>query len=211
MHSPKDNPRDWSETELRLIRERELFLHKYAILQKAEERLQDIKTRMIGVLAEERPRYLPSGTDLERGKITRGENNKGFPFISLDIPQFFTKEEYFTYRILFWWGHYLGYSLVLKGPRLAEYYACLQERRHEPRFADIHIARHTSPWEWENSEGGFSPVQQPSNHELGDWVEAIQYIKVIRMFPVDAPGFTELDWTREGVRTYADLIRLTQK
>jgi len=207
MSSSNDNPSAWSDTEWRLIRERELFLHKHDILKKAEVRLLGLKDRMIDVLAEN-PGPVPLGTDLKRGKITRGENNKGFPFISLDIPQFFTKEEYFTYRVLFWWGHYLGYSLVLKGPRLDDFFTQLKARREEPQFADIWIARHTSPWEWENADGNFAPIQQPSNEELGNWIETIQYIKVIRMFPVDAPGFTELDWAEEGVRTYRDLIRL---
>ncbi|CAI2718641.1 hypothetical protein [Nitrospina watsonii] len=210
MPFPDFDAPSWSALELRLIRERELFLHKHSILKKAEEHLELLKQRMLDVLADD-PGPVPLGTDLKRGKLTRGENNKGFPFLSLDIPQFFTREEYFTYRVLFWWGHYLGYSLVLKGEALPGYLACLKTRRHEPEFADIWIARHSSPWEWENADDNFAPVQQPTDEDLDRWIGDIQYIKVIRMIPLTTPGFPEVDWAEEGVRTYRDLMRLTQK
>ncbi|MCF8720944.1 hypothetical protein [Nitrospina gracilis] len=210
MPPHSSDPSPWSDVELRLIRERELFLHKHSIIKKAEARLEELKEVMIAELAKD-PGPVPLGTDLKRGKITKGENNKGFPFVSLDIPQFFTKEEYFTYRVLFWWGHYLGYSLVLKGPALPQYLDCLLARRGDARFADIWLARHDSPWEWEHADNHFSPVQEPTDNDVRQLVNGIQYIKVIRMIPVIEPGFTEVDWSAEGVRTYRDLIRLTQK
>src|SRR5882762_9510184 len=48
-------------------------------------------------------------------KISRGENYKGLPWVVLDYPRAFGREDVLAIRTLFWWGHYFSVTLHLKG------------------------------------------------------------------------------------------------
>ncbi|MFQ5443447.1 MAG: hypothetical protein ACE5EK_02400, partial [Nitrospinales bacterium] len=115
MNAPSEsNLEFWSQHEIKMINETEVFLHKPSIMKNAERQLNRLKDSMVEKLAKWEGRY-PEGTDLIKGQLARGENHMGFPFLSMDIPQKFSKTEMFTFRTLFWWGHYLGFALILKG------------------------------------------------------------------------------------------------
>ena len=114
--SPRES---WQLKDMEMISHVEVFLNKPAILKKVENRLTNLKDAMAIELLS-CAHQLPSGTDIEKGQIARGENHNGFPFLSLDIPQNFSKTEMYTFRTLFWWGHYLGFSMILKGDTLLE-------------------------------------------------------------------------------------------
>jgi len=197
----------WSENELKLINVVDVFLHKPTIMKKVEAHLLQLKEALAADLAAH-PRPYPQGTDLVKGQIARGENHKGFPFISLHIPQNFSKTEFFTYRTLFWWGHYLAFSLLLKGPGLPEYLKCLLRNRQQSGDEETFVAKNTSPWEWEWTEENYVQVNQASEEEIQAVINNIGYIKLVRFFPLAEPSFSSLDWASAGVHTYGELIAL---
>ena len=55
--------------------------------------------------------------DLRGGnaKISKGENYQGLPYVVLDYPRIFGKEDVLAIRTMFWWGHYFSVTLHLKG------------------------------------------------------------------------------------------------
>jgi hypothetical protein len=48
-------------------------------------------------------------------KISRGEQYKGLPYLMLDYPRIFTKDDVFAIRTMLWWGKYFSVTLHLKG------------------------------------------------------------------------------------------------
>ena len=48
-------------------------------------------------------------------KISRGEKYKGLPWVMLDYPRVFGREDVFAIRTMFWWGHAFSVTLHLKG------------------------------------------------------------------------------------------------
>jgi hypothetical protein len=48
-------------------------------------------------------------------KLSRGENYKGLPYLMLDCPRLFEKEDILAIRSFFWWGNYFSITLHLKG------------------------------------------------------------------------------------------------
>ena len=194
---------NWSGHDLTMIAHREVFLHKPAIMARAEARLKELERAMAKELAATGP-ALPPNTKTAEGQLVRGENHKGFPFLSLDIPQFFTKTEYFTFRTLFWWGHYLGFSLILKGERLEQYLNRLLKEKANPDWADIHLAIAPTPWEWAWNDECFKNVADTPDKELAAAVEEIEYIKLVRFFPVEDARFASLDWAEAGVKAWRD-------
>jgi hypothetical protein len=207
MKTSRENSTRWSRDEWDLINVTEVFKHKPAILKKAESYLEELRSALAAEL-KTHPKPYPPDTDLTKGQIARGENHKGFPFLSLDLPQKFSKTEFFTYRTLFWWGHYLGFSLILKGPDLDTYSNRLKEYRQDAACENVYLSRHTSPWEWEFSEKHFAKVSELSKNEIQEVADRLQYLKLVRFFPVSEKSFPELNWTQAGVQSFRDLVHL---
>lgn len=205
MKTSLENSAHWSRDEWDLLNVTEIFKRKPAILKKAESYLEELRSALVDEL-KNHPKSYPPDTDLTKGQIARGENHKGFPFLSLDIPQKFSKTEFFTFRTLFWWGHYLGFSLILKGPDLGTYLTRLKE--HQQDATNVYLSQHASPWEWEFSETLFSKVSELSSNEIQEVADRLQYLKLVRFFPVTDESFPELNWTQAGVQSFRDLTHL---
>lgn len=207
MKTNGESPAHWSHHEWDLIRVTEIFRHKPSILKKAEGYLEELRSSL-AVELKAHPKPYPPETDLTKGQIARGENHKGFPFLSLDLPQKFSKTEFFTFRTLFWWGHYLGFSLILKSPNLDPYINRLKKSRQDAACETIYLSQHTSPWEWEFSENNFIKVSELSENEIQEIAERLQYLKLIRIFPVTEESFPELNWEQAGIQSFRDLVHL---
>jgi len=197
----------WTLREMEMIQTVELFRLKPGIMKKAEQYLEDLRTALAEELKID-PKALPEGTDSTQGQIARGENHKGFPFISLDLPQKFSKTEFFTFRVLFWWGHFLGFSLILKGPSLPNYLKNLLSRRQDSFGREIFLAQNESPWEWQRTPENFIRLQAPEDSYLIEKVNSIQYLKLVNFNPIDENTFPTLDWTQVGLQAYRDMTSL---
>lgn len=58
---------------------------------------------------------LPADVLKTGGKISRGENYQGLPWIVLDHPRHFVKGNIFAVRTLFWWGRFFSTTVHLSG------------------------------------------------------------------------------------------------
>ena len=201
-------PSSWSEKELRLVQHVELFQCKPAILKKVENRFLALQK---GLEKEIIPlsTNLPKNLDLLKNQIARGENHNGFPFLSLDYPQNFSKTEMFTMRTLFWWGHYLGFSLILKGERLTIYLERLLENRKTEPFKDIFVCLAPNPWEWELTEKNYSLVSKSNTEEIQKTILELGYLKLMRVVTFTDGKFITLNWTQTGVQFWKDLAPIT--
>ena len=201
-------PSSWSEKELRLVKHVELFQCKPAILKKAENRFfalqKGLEKEIISLSTN-----LPKNLDLVKNQIARGENHNGFPFLSLDYPQNFSKTEMFTMRTLFWWGHYLGFSLILKGERLTIYLERLLKNRKTEPFQDIFVCLAPNPWEWELNEKNYSLVSKSNTEEFQKIILELGYLKLMRVVTFTDGKFITLNWTQTGVQFWKDLAPVT--
>jgi hypothetical protein len=201
------NNSSWDGNEIRLITETELFLKKPDIMKKVTHKLDELKIAIIDRVKKDGRTY-PDGTDLIKGQIARGENHNGFPFISLDIPQKFSKTEMFTFRTLFWWGHYLGFSLILKGTDLVNYTEKLSEKKDSDYLKDVCFATTVNLWEWENNPNAFQPVFGSSSEFIHKTINEIDYIKLIQFFPLDDSSFHFLDWKHSGLTFFENMMKI---
>jgi hypothetical protein len=206
MNSDNTDLSIWAEKELKLINHIEVFQAKPAILKKVEDRLVALQKSLEEEITLA---TLPQGVTLTRNQIARGENHNGFPYLSLDYPQNFSKTEMFTFRTLFWWGHYLGFSLILKGENLKSYTARLLENRSTEPFKNIYISLAPNPWEWEINDNNFLLASQSSPNDLHKTIFELDYLKIIRVFPVTGEKFMTLNWAQSGLQFWRDLTPVT--
>ena len=198
---------DWSPLEVKLLNTVDIFLQKPAIMKKAEANLTALKQEVIKTLSQA-PHPCPPESDIVKGQIVRGENHKGFPFISLDMPQMFSKSQMFTYRTLFWWGHDLIFSLILKQENQAPLIEKLIQLKEHPDWKDIQLAIGPTPWEWKKDTNNFIPLFGTSDIKIRNTINSVKYIKLCRFYSLSSSKFSKLNWTDAGLATWKTLSRI---
>ena len=198
---------NWSSTEIKLLNTVDIFLQKPAIMKKAEANLSALKIEIIKKLSHGSP-PCPSAADISKGQIARGENHNGFPFISLDMPQMFSKNKMFTYRTLFWWGHYLAFSLIVREENQDSLIEKLVHLKEYPEWKDIHLAIAPTPWEWTKNKNNFLLLSEVSESKIRNIISSIQYIKLCRFFELSSPEFKNLNWIDNGLAAWETLSKI---
>jgi hypothetical protein len=105
---------------------------------------------------------------IQHGKISRGENYLGYPYLVLDYPRNFAKENIFAFRSMFWWGNHFSYTLHVGG----KYYESTKENfvRNYRQLAQpgIYVCVNSKPWEYHFERGNFVPAGEIDGLQLID-------------------------------------------
>jgi hypothetical protein len=153
----------FSADEMRLVSDPAWILTKNSIIRKVVEVFGELSGEWRGMLPRERMGLLV-GTPEAKGswgdpKISRGEQYKGLPWVMLDYPRVFGKEDVLAVRTMFWWGHYFSVTLHLKGSYLRSYLPVIMSNRGLLEAAGFWPG--TSEDEWEHDH-------RPGAWEMGD-------------------------------------------
>ncbi|HXH17665.1 MAG TPA: hypothetical protein VNJ07_01175 [Chitinophagales bacterium] len=108
----------------------------------------------------------PPGTDFKTGKISRGENYKGLPYVILDFPKNFSKEGIFAFRTMFWWGNYFSFTLHLKGKPLELYRNRITAHLRKMKKNDLLIYTGENEWEHDLSDEHYRKFDKKSEQAL---------------------------------------------
>ena len=115
----------------------------------------------------------------------------------------------FTYRTLFWWGHYLGFSLILKGDKLKTYFQLLSAVRNEPALHNVYLSLAPTPWEWRLEDEFSTLVSKLSEQEWSDKINLLDHMKIMRVYSIVDESFKELDWTQAGISFWRDMTPIS--
>jgi hypothetical protein len=147
-----------STQEMELVTNNEWLFLKRSILQKTEVFFGGLHSHFREIVENENI-HLFSGLKSGGGKISKGENYKGLPYMILDYPARFSRDNIFAVRTLFWWGNFFSISLHLSGSYL------LQNRNLKEGFLylrDKGFLIHSGSNEWDHdlNDAGYMPVSQ---------------------------------------------------
>lgn len=147
-----------SPEEMRLVSDPGWILTKNSVMGKA-----------VGVMGELAGRYREVWGDSHGGlggigpgdpKVSRGENYRGLPWVMLDYPRVFGREDVLAIRTMFWWGHSFSVTLHLKGTYQALYLPVIRGRRLELAAAGFHVGIHEDEWRHEHTREVFRPMDE---------------------------------------------------
>lgn len=103
------SPADWE-----LARDIEVILTKNRILEGVEDfftGLNSLYYEKVSDWFEEIP--VPF---VQSGKVSKGEKHEGLPWLMLDYPRYFHKQQgHLAVRSFFWWGHFFSIQLQCSG------------------------------------------------------------------------------------------------
>ncbi len=181
-----------SKLETELVKNKEWILTKQAVINKVYKLFGELNEIYKQVLQEEGA-FLSAFYKNTAGKISKGENYEGLPYVMLDYPASFSRENIFAIRTMFWWGNFFSITLHISGEgnklkndvstllaylRDNNFFICINEKQWYHNFeASNYIPAH------ELDEDKFRQVSTKNffkiskNLELDKWDEVPEFLE----------------------------------
>lgn len=161
-----------SPTEMELVRNADLLLTKNTIIGKVYLLLGNVAERVRG--------------DFGPGpKISRGENYQGLPWVMLDYPRQFSKEDVFAVRVFFWWGHFFSITLHVKGSYLRRHKTAILEQLALLEQHDFHICISNDEWRHEFTIDNYVPVREVGHTTIQSMLDATAFCRLSVKIPLE--------------------------
>lgn len=103
-----------SQKETELILDTDWILTKHRITKKIFEMFDGISLELKKEV-DKKSYLFPDNIQYQSGKISKGENYRLLPYLILDYPSFFWKNNFLAFRTMFWWGNFFSVTLQLSG------------------------------------------------------------------------------------------------
>lgn len=174
--------------ELDYLQDTHFLLTKRKITHQLQQLLAQSQQQLHELLQPHK-HQLPSNCLRRSGKISRGENYRGLPYLILDYPRLLTKEDVFAFRTMCWWGNFFSCSLQLQGESLNLYRQPLQNKLSTSTHSRLYICVNENPWEYHYG---------PDNYQLCDELPAEKISQLL------ARDFCKIS-RKTGLENYARL------
>ncbi|MBS1932809.1 MAG: hypothetical protein JST96_02345 [Bacteroidetes bacterium] len=179
-----------SEDELLLLQNAEWVLTKNKIIQKVYDLFGALAASMQEKLKN---KNLPEAVLTSTPKISRGENYKGLPYVMLDYPRVFGKENVFAIRSFFWWGNYFSITLHLKGDYKRIFIDVIQRNIQELSTNHFFLAASDDEWKHEIDDQSHISLPNADANQLQQIFTTKDFLKLSAKI-----GFAE--WNNAGER-----------
>lgn len=146
-----------SADEITLINNKEWILTKHQIIKRIYEmfgEINDIMKKEIKYLDH----LFPENIRYQGGKISRGENYQLLPYVILDYPSFFWKNNIFAVRTMFWWGNFFSVTLHLSGHHKTKFINNNPSLLSFLKKNDFSICINEEEWQHHFEEGNYIPA-----------------------------------------------------
>ncbi len=169
-----------SNKELVMINETDFLITKVKIISEIVILFENTKKRIVEAIEKENI-HLISETELYNGRVFKGEYYRKLPFVTLDLPRIFEKENVFAYRTMFWWGNFFSSTLHLQGEYLELHRAKLISNFDMLLHQDIYICVGKTPWEYHYGKDNY--VKLDSQHK--ELIKNNFFIKLSKRIPLE--------------------------
>ncbi len=168
-----------SAEELQLAGDQSFFLQKKIITQKIIAVLHELNQE-IEVIKSANAASLPRDVLKISGKISKGENYLGLPYIVSDNPRVFSKQDIFAYRSMFWWGNYFSFTLHLSGKFLDDYAQNFLARLNRLKNKEYLICIHSEQWIHHLEKENYQPLDGFTKKQLTTLLNENKFLKLSR-------------------------------
>jgi|SRR5688572_118905 hypothetical protein len=169
-----------STEEKELLLRPDWILTKNSIQKKVWQLLEHLQAAQQPAM-----KMLPEEVRVISGKISRGENYKGLPWLILDQPRYFDKDNVFAIRTLFWWGHFFSCTLQLSGRYKEMYEQKIVSGLSLLKEKDFFICVNTDPWEHHFEEENYIAANNLSDTTFKEIVNKNSFIKLSKKISLE--------------------------
>lgn len=111
-------------------------------------------------------------------KISRGEKYLGLPYIILDYPRIFEKENILAIRTLFWWGNFCSVTLHVNGKYLPYTAKHLTRRFKEFQQYDFYISTSGNEWNHDLRTMDYHLLSAATCEQTNEALQTNQFLKL---------------------------------
>jgi len=178
----KETKIQFSSAEMELLSNGDIILTKNKALQKIRtlfEEVQSIQTEFL----QHQPSVFRKELFTIPGKISKGENYLGLPYLILDHPRNFGAGNLFAIRTMFWWGNFFSSTLHLSG----EYLAFKKEiiKNFILLKGEFYIGINKDPWMHHFEINNYKKIGELTENEFEMICERSDHIKIAAKHPLD--------------------------
>lgn len=137
-------------------------------------------------------------------KIAKGENYLQLPYVLLDYPRCFDKENIFTVRTMFWWGNFFSTTLHLSGSYKAIFETAIQKNIQALQQHDFYICINEDEWQHHFKVDNYVPLHKLHAGEIAGIIQQQHFIKVAVKFSLQQ--WSEIPELLE--KSFLDLLQL---
>lgn len=167
----------FSELEQSLMQNAEWILTKNAVLEKMKWLLQQCQDEQ-SALFTRIDSSLPAEIFITPPKISKGENYGGLPWLMLDHPRHFEKQNAFAIRTLFWWGNFFSVTLHLSGKYKEQYAGKIISKHDTLSKNNFYLCISDNEWEHHFEKTNFCAVNELSNDAFEKRINKERFIKL---------------------------------
>lgn len=173
-----------SPEEMELISNTNWILTKNNIILKIQQ--------LFGVIAEQQQQHLadnkfnlPAEILQTSPKISKGENYKGFPWLVLDFPRLFQKENIAAIRCMFWWGHFFSLTLHLSGDQKKKYEKRIIKNRVSLIKENYYFSENGNEWDHHFNPGNYTLISDTDSRQFEKSIQQNSFCKIACKIPLD--------------------------
>lgn len=172
-----------SAKEMELATNADWILTKNEVLQKANQ--------LLGILLDEQQKIaetyktsLPVEAFQTSPKISKGENYKGLPYLVLDHPRYFDKENSLAIRTMFWWGKFFSITLHLSGKFKDRFEEKVFNSLSQLKEAGFFLCVNDEEWEHHFEEDNYLPLEEMNSESFQSNIRQKKFLKLAHKIPV---------------------------
>ncbi len=175
----------FSKQQLEYFHDTSFLLTKREILKRLQHLLAVSERELVKIIREEAPSSVPDDCKTAAGKISRGENYRGLPYLVLDYPRLFKQKDIFTFRTMCWWGNFFSCTLHLQGTVLQQLRLALNRGIRSGHFSpDTYICVNSTPWEYHYEPDNYQLLSEMEHREISDLLDR-DFVKISRKMELD--------------------------
>lgn len=160
--------------EYSIVNNSSFLLGKADIIGKVKAEFEALQSAYSGIAQAENI-VLPTAAP---PKISRGENYKGLPYLVLDYPAVFDKENILAFRSMFWWGNFFSITLHLQGFYKEQYLKNIEQNLIDAKPEGLYLSCSQTAWEYHYEFDNYRLVNYMSNEQITSVLNQSNFIKL---------------------------------
>ena len=173
-----------SPEEGALVIRSDWILTKNSIIQKTKQLFAILQTDQENLLKSYKEVFSEEIIN-SSPRISKGENYKGLPYLVLDYPKYFNKEDVYAIRMFFWWGNFFSGTLHLSGIYKRKYEEKIISSFEYLKTKGFSICINEDQWEYHFETSNYLLLHTLTAYQFDEMICKKSFIKLSKKIPLE--------------------------
>lgn len=172
------------------------------IVKKAQRLFEEVQQNIVDYVNAQ-PGIFPGEVLYSSPKISKGENYLGLPWLMLDYPRHFKKENIFAIRTMFWWANFFSTTLHLSGTYLRQFGHTIINKYDDLVKNEFFICVHDEQWHHHLGKENYVAINELSKTDFTRQITNATFMKIAQKLDLS-------EWDTAIWRLTENFIRISE-